>query len=224
MSDWGRIAFYYDYEIEDRHGTMTNIKGLITKAYKYPEITGMVLHAYNGVRYFLNHYEKDYNYTLDLSSSILDLTDWGILNTSFDVFFDLEQIHPGYCSIKNLISNEKMISEAKDKGKLGNYLFNCEGTFGWLYVTFTGNPKDGYELKYGYDLHEELLDIRGALGRVLQRYNRTFYGEDTKYCRERMEYFNDHATLFQSLDELYEVEDKGTELITELLAKRAEKQ
>ena len=52
MSEWGLVAFYYDYERLDRRGNPERIRGLVSKAYKYPGFMGMVLHAYNGLDYF----------------------------------------------------------------------------------------------------------------------------------------------------------------------------
>ena len=34
MSEWGRVAFYYDYEVTDRHGEPKRYRGLVSKAYK----------------------------------------------------------------------------------------------------------------------------------------------------------------------------------------------
>lgn len=56
MSDWGRVVFYYDYELYDeRKKENERARGLVSRAYLYPGVDQMILHAYNGISYFLSH-------------------------------------------------------------------------------------------------------------------------------------------------------------------------
>ncbi len=45
MSDWGLVAFCYDYEREDKWEGTKYIKGVISKAYKSPSVATSMLQA-----------------------------------------------------------------------------------------------------------------------------------------------------------------------------------
>ena len=156
MSEWGRVIFYYDYELTDTSSVSAkNVRGLVSKAYKNIGVEGIITHAYSGIRYFLkrfNHKYSDYHMSLD---NIHRLSDWEALNTVFDVFFEEEYVHLGVNDVRNVL--DRWQDYKPESEQLKDELFNCEGTFGWLYMSFTGNARDGYVLKYGYEYQGDNL-------------------------------------------------------------------
>lgn len=103
MSDWGLTAFYYDYEVPHRREYKCKVRGLVSRAYKYPGVPAMIMHAYSGVKYLLDRYKNEYGSDFDLVRNYGRLSDWDALNMSFDVFFDHEAIIPGLDKIESTI-------------------------------------------------------------------------------------------------------------------------
>jgi hypothetical protein len=210
MSDWGLVAFYYDYEREGRRKETEHVEGFISKAYKYPGVTGMILHAYNGVRFFMRdcmdkHYhiggEYDYEYPN--------------LNTAFDVFFDHKVVDTGYDNV--LAAAEKDLS---DDDKLLHMLFNCEGMYGWIYVKFTGNLEESYHLKYGYyygtDDEYKVISFRDAIRIDLMAKDKDYEPGDENnlpdWLEETIKYFEENAELMDE-EEFRDMEKPATEWV-----------
>ena len=82
MSDWGKIAFYYDYEVDGRYGDVERMRGVVSKSYKYPGVYGMLLHAYNAMQFFLHNCDKG---DFDGRQWQNPYSGWNELNTAFDV-------------------------------------------------------------------------------------------------------------------------------------------
>ena len=100
MSDWGLVAFQYDCEqIVKFVGEKRRVKGLISKAYVYPGVEGILLHAYNGVTYFLDNYKYKSTF-FGLSKNDLDVSYWAEFNAAFDVFWDYRRVIPGWDKVK----------------------------------------------------------------------------------------------------------------------------
>ncbi len=154
MSDWGNVGFFYDYEFEEEKWGPRKVRGVVAKAYSWPGAVKMILHAYTGVKYFCDHREKrytDYSLKAELFETENVSANIGDLNTAFDVFFDYGHVDRGLDMVR-------FAYEKKDSD-----LFAGDDTYGYFLVAFTGNPADGYELKYGYFYDGKLVDLRDAL-------------------------------------------------------------
>ena len=173
MSEWGLVSFRYDYERLDRRGEPQQIKGIISKAYKYPGIIGMVLHAQNGLEYFKKRCDHS-SFDFGLPENPSPILDWAKLSMAFDVFFDQRYVDPGIDTVSKVLNHwEENEEEYMSGDKLRNDLFNCEGSWGWLFINYTGNMKEGFKTEYGYYFRGELMDIQRAAD--------MYYSE----CRER---------------------------------------
>ena len=214
MSDWGLVAFCYDYERVGRSGKSERVKGLVSKAYQYPGLEEMLLHAYNGLSYFQKRYDNKWiNFGLDSYDATLG--SWGELNAAFDVFFDLEAIRVGYDNVSQALAKQET-----DVDKIENTLFNCDGSDGWLFINYSGNTNDGYQLKYGY-YRNELRDIRGTIDDYYKGSEK-----DSEENKERIEmdneiasFFEEHATLFGSEEEFWGMETMAAEIIRDMIRK-----
>ena len=234
MSDWGSVVFCYDYERESRPEGAVRCKGLISKAYKYEEAPAMILHAFSGMRYFLDRREDTSLYGFHLDKDRSEISLWAALNTAFDVFFESGFIRPGFDSVKYVLDhwdqNQWKYKSSKGKGcdSLKNDLFNCEGMHGFLYIRYTGSLQDGYELKYGYYYRDMMRDIRGALDEYTKEQS---ISPDTKGIdffmkkhndnpdhiqddfKDIITFFDENATLFASQEEFWDVEEMGADII-----------
>lgn len=220
------VAFYYDYERLDRRGNPERIRGVVSKAYKYPGLIGMVLHAYNGLNYFRERCEIDH-FDFGLPVNAFPVSDWGSLNMAFDVFFEQKYVEPGFDTVSHVLNRwDKYEEEYKSGDRLGSDLFNCEGFYGWLDISFTGNPSDGYETKHNYYFRGESRSIQGAADKYYSDKKENWHGEEPfeEYYKDEMElvyeiasYFNDNTTLL-SADE--NVEAMSVSLIRELLEQK----
>lgn len=150
MSEWGLVGFHYDYteELTDFEKQLTGeetkrICGLVVKAYKYPGIPGVIMHGFNAMRFFLEH-KDDYDFNRD------------VLNTAMDVFFEYREIQTGIDTVSIAYSKKAVI----DDNEINENLFSCEGSHGYMYIDYTGNPEDGYTMKYSTYVHGEVMDIR----------------------------------------------------------------
>ncbi len=184
MSEWGRVAFYYDFEQDDEYEGRIRVRGLISKAYKYPGTINMILHTVYGSAFLYRHIgwrHPDFrgeNWENRLSG-------WRALNTAFDVLFKYGEIDTGISSVEDVITGDDMSDE-----EMAYKIFSCEGTDGFINIMLTGNPEDGYEIKYGYEYYrgDELnskklviKDFRQALS--LDR-DAPYYMENPKVKKE----------------------------------------
>ena len=215
MGDWGKLAFYYDYEKEHRFKETPRVRGLISKTYQYPRVIGMILHAYYGIRYF---FERDEDKRCDFDACNLedDYSAWAELNTAFDVFFDYGAVANGGNSVKGVIKANKTADE-----DMQDYLFNCEGTYGWLYISYTGNLKEGntlkyaYEYGYGYEDDVELGDLRRALEIELKHTQEPLGDEMKVKIEEAISFFEENAVLMTE-EEFRKLESDGVEWLKEV--------
>lgn len=213
MSEWGLVAFHYDYERLDRRGNPEQIKGFISKAYKYPGIIRMALHAKNGLEYFKERCDNGH-FDFGLSLSPSPTNTWKELNLAFDVFFDHRCVDPGIDTVSVAIKHWKEHEEEYLSGdKLRDYLFNCEGFWGWLYISYTGSIKEGFKTQYGYYFREKLMDIQGAADTYYadrrKRYsdNEEFeddYKGEMEEVYKTAEYFKNNAELFSTIENFEE--------------------
>ncbi len=219
MSDWGKVLFYYDYERENKYApnALERVKGVVSKSYKYPGTDGMILHALYGLNYFFKHYDKWYcDFNLGHSG-------WEEMNIAFDVLFDFYDIARGVDSVEQIMNNIKEINDIE------NYLVNCEGLYGWIFISYTGNLKDGHKLKYGYfspGKERVIKSLKNALaedGRweVLDYQN---HPEEAKELFDPMfEEITDKAILVASEKEFWDIGKKAAKYIKEECAKENRK-
>lgn len=208
MSDWGQIAFYYDYEKGYRgHDTQKN-RGLISQTRAYPGVAGMMLYAYNGIRYFLMHNDGRRNFSRTKNNSLLQ--EWVSLSRAFEVFFEGGWINPGVDAVQCALEEGVL----RDK-ELKHSLFYCEGTYGWLFMKYTGNEKDGYALKYGYfygygSSEYEVRDFRSIYEQVLERKPNYFEKEVAEELEKVIVFFEENAELMTA-EEFWEIEQLGVD-------------
>ncbi len=208
MSDWGIVAFYYDYERIDNRGNSEPVKGVISKAYKNPGIVGMALHAINGLEYFKARCDDDwFDFGYTLNPPIV--YDWPELNAAFDVFFDHKCVKLGRDNVSRIADYAKEHEgEYLSGGQIRHELFDCEGTWGWFYIRYTGNAKEGYKTEYVYCFPEEPTDLKSAAdkyyskkresSRSREEFEENYKGEmDLVY--EVADYFKENATLLPSM-------------------------
>ncbi len=177
MSDWGKIAFYYDYEVEGRYGDVERMRGVVSKSYKYPGVYGMLLHAYNAMQFFFHNCDKG---DFDGRQWQNPYSGWNELNTAFDVYFDYGAIDCGGNDLKYAFDS----TEEKD---MRSGLFDCEGMYGWLYISYTGTLEDGYTLKYGYEYGQDDEYGIGDFRRALKLYEKDRKLNLGKKDKEEME-------------------------------------
>lgn len=225
MSEWGRVVFYYDYEKEiPGFGTEESVtrryRGMISKAYKYPGIMGVIVHAVDGVEYFVRrmgerHYDIDGTRHY-LGTGFTD--DLPELIEAFDVLWKDGSVQVGIDSVEDTV---KKLFDGEEIKDLNYELFACEGTDGFCYITFTGNPRDGYEKKFGYycgyaTVEDKLIDARTAARIYWEHYGLSDEEIEEKLKNEWYDEFEKEYTLFESEDEFWAVEDLGVDWIREL--------
>lgn len=233
MSDWGRVALFYDYEKNTRYDGMRNVRGLISKAYKYPGVVGMILHAYYGIQYFLERFDNS-RFHFDGEDWADEMGLYAELNTAFDVYFDFGKIDHGYDSVKRVL--EKRISDAltetnkgentdeTDDEEVESLLFNCEGMYGWLYFKFTGSIETGYALKYGYyygsrEYEYEVADLKRAI-EIETKYNPEFAKTlEDETIQEAIAFIEENAELM-SEEEFWNIEELGAAWVKEQRSKK----
>ena len=215
MSDWGKLAFYYDYEKEHRFKETPRVRGLISKTYKYPGVLGMILHAYYGIRYFLEC-DEDKRCDFDVRNPEDDYSDWAELNTAFDVYFDYGAVANGGNSVKDVIKENKTEDE-----EIKKCLFNCEGMYGWLYISYTGNLKAGNTLKYAYEYGYEddfvIGDLRRAWDIELKHIKESLDDEMKAKIEEAISFFEKNAVLMTE-EEFRKLESDGVEWLKKVSA------
>lgn len=227
MSEWGRVAFQYDYEGVDRRGNPKQVKGLISRTYKYPSIEQMLGHAYFGLKYFKAHFDVP-GIDLNLLDDCTDTSGWAALNIAFDVFFEQDLICPGVDSVKRMMEHWRQTNnEFESDDKLKNDLYNCEGTMGWILISFTGNSRDGYQIKYGYYLHGEVAGFRKVYNSYQQR-NVEYYGKEDNGekkiplpddLEKIISYFEDNTSEVASEEEFWGMEELGVTIMREWIEK-----
>jgi len=215
MSDWGLVSFYYDYDKKGYWGDVHH-NGLVSKAYKYPGVLGMILHAYYGVKYFMDMQENE-GLKLDGSLALSDMSDHSELNAAFDVFFMSEFIMPGFDCVKYALTE---LEKSVDDKKLDDALFNCEGMYGWIYIDYTGDIESGYKMKYGYYYGAcggyAVGDLDRALDILVNVEKRMTMDEITDDVKEAVEFFKENAVLMTK-DEFRAYEDRGREYIRKVM-------
>lgn len=234
MSEWGRILFYYDYEIEDTErkdvpDAKKRVKGVVSKAYKYPEIEGLFMHGANGMASFLTNY-KNPKYTMDTVSGFIneDAAGWDYVNEAFDSIaedgsrpYSVDSVLEIIDNLESFETQEPGSDEKYDLDKICYYLCSCEGTDGFLYFSFTGDPENGYKAKYGYYcgygmVEEKFIDIKTAL--------RIFWGHnavDDELTEELLsnslvKLYENSFERFESEEEFWGLEDLAAKLVVEI--------
>ncbi|SCY25911.1 hypothetical protein SAMN02910292_01232 [Lachnospiraceae bacterium XBB2008] len=215
MSDWGLVSFRYDCEQIIKHvGKKRRVKGLISKAYDYPGMEGILLHAYNGVKYFLE--AKNYKTLFfGLSKRDLEGSNWAEFDTAFDVFWDSGVIKPGYDNVKHVMNRWDQLGGYDSDEKLQYDLFSCEGMYGFLHISYTSNLDGEEELKYGYLYEDKVLDIKGALDEYARI--RDISEDLPDYLKEIITFFDDNAKFIGSEDAYWEMEKQGVALIHDVM-------
>ncbi len=224
MSDWGRVAFYYDYVAHNkRKKENERVRGLISKAYKYPGVDQMILHAYNGIRYFMDHKDIESYRGMHFDGKQFDDDHSGMaeLNQAFDTFFECGHISLGYSDVEQVIDASSMV----DKKEMAYQLYQCEGMYGWLYIRFTGNHEDGFSLKYGYEYgyvnnEWDIVDVEKAL--AIYKDKHKLSSEDIlpqALLDEAVQFFKENAVLM-SKDEFYEMESLGIDWVCDMRKER----
>jgi len=220
MSEWGKIVFYYDYERPNKYGHPKNFRGLISKGYPWPGVMGMILHAYYGIRYFLERWDNK-STDFDQSCHCKRADDRAALNIAFDVFFDHRIIKPGWDSVLSATEQWKPgLNEANEltpQNKNYRNLFCGDESYGVFYICFTGNIKAGYSLKYNYLRKGEIVnDLQEAVKEDF-RHEGWEEGAIPDVLFEAVSFFADYANLLD-LNEIINVEAAGYELIKELMS------
>lgn len=220
MSEWGRVALYYDYEVETfRSGETKRVRGLVSRAYKYPGVKGMILHAFYGIGYFMALKDNEYS-DLGGENWVSEISEFAELNTAFDVLWDYSSVCPGIDDVRGELEKAEI-----DEERLENNLFNCEGSDGWLFMKYTGNPEDGYSLKYGYFYGWGSLDPAevGSMNRAMEisciHHKTTLEEEFGSNFDEIVEFFDTKATLMDE-DEFWDVENLGAAWVRKEFATR----
>lgn len=193
MSDWGHVLFYYDYESEAGKEPV-RIRGYLGKSYRGVNSDMIMLHAFNGIRYFLansRELHKEYYYCDRLGH--VDLRDF---ETAFDVLFELGLI------------------------QTGDEFYRGDDTLGFFVASYTGNPKDGYKLKFGYERGGKLLS-RQDIEDFRKKFRAGSRDEDVfdQYYGEVWKFFDEQeAVMFESTEDLTALEKQAEEFETEVEA------
>ena len=155
------------------------------------------------------------------------ISDWAKLNMALDVFFEQKFVDPGIDTVSHVINNWGQYEDEYVSGdKLDNDLFNCEGFYGWIYISFTGNPKDGYEAKHEYYFRGESHSIQSAADKYYSDKKENwhdvesfeeYYKDEMGFVYEIASYFNENTTLL-SADE--NVEAMSVSLIREMFEQK----
>ncbi|SEA70228.1 hypothetical protein SAMN02910384_02093 [Pseudobutyrivibrio sp. ACV-2] len=223
MSDWGTVVFLYDYEWdfkwefwkEDGETVRETTRGIIVKHYKYSGISGIVQHAYYGMRYFMERFDHSgldlSDYRRGRSSSLPEI------KTAFDVFMDQGIIELGYDSveyvIKNWGRNKKRYEEKPSELKYD--LFAGDGTDGYFYIYFSGKPETGYSLKYTYVLGNDLHDIQHAFKNACGgEYN---YKNNKDEIDKAIKFFEEKGILITSEKDVKFIENRGATIVQQAM-------
>ncbi len=225
MSDWGKVLLYYDYEGLSGYSSKEprRIRGLVSKAYQSPGTDGMILHAYNGLEYFKEHCNNREIF-YDLKDYYRGFPGWEELSKAFDVFFDLKSIHCGYDDVKYIMDRREEYKEKEESFKeIEDRITNVEGTFGWIFMSYTGNMKEGNKLRYGYfapGIEPVIKGFRDALyeNGLWYCFNNKDYPEETREHLEPLfKVFEEEASLITSEEEFWEIGRKSAEYIKEII-------
>lgn len=78
-------------------------------------------------------------------------------------------------------------------------LFDCEGMYGWLYISYTGTLKEGYTLKYGYEYGQDddygIGDFRRALKLYEKDRKLDLSEKDMEEIEEMVLFFEENAQI-----------------------------
>lgn len=230
MSEWGRVVFYYDFERDlpsrfgrSGSGETERITGLISKAYKYPSMLGLIIHAVNGFRYFLDNAD-DEDSSFDGSLHFLDSflpSRWEELNTSFDIFWDNKKILLGVDSVTHVVDRiKRRLADGReyDAEHIDNDLYSCEGTDGYMVIRFTGDPVHGHTAKYGFvcgyaGVEEKFMDAKTAAGIYMEHAGYSDEEIAEVMNDELFTFIDEYLEMFDSEDDFWAATDRGTEWI-----------
>lgn len=234
MSDWGKIVLYYDFEPEVPYRFLRNeptrVRGLISKAYCGQGMLSLLYRGMNGFEYFLGNIKDKYS-TFDGKKSFIDRVSgakWDDLNVSFDVDFDHREIDLGTDCVSPVIKKVMAIaadnSAAFDEKRLSDELFMCEGTDGFLYMSYTGDPQNGYTAKYGFICgyageSKEVMDARTA-ARIYSERSLNISKQETEelLTDPLFDAYESKFVMFGSTEELWQVENTAMTWIKDLFA------
>lgn len=217
MGEWGKVFFLYDYERKNRNGEPEPVRGLIAKAYKYSPPPHLFLHAMNGVRYFLAHCDDRY-YRLGL-----DGRDYEKLNMAFDVFFDHGEVFPGSDHVALTLSSWNADPDAvKTDQELSYSLFGGDEFWGAMYISYTGNLKDGCKLQYdcyfSYGLPDEeqipSMDLKNVRDAYLSRYYKDGINE---YSEDEKAMMDEAIAFFEEANASFAPDDDSFQHATDLI-------
>lgn len=227
MSDWGTVVFLYDYEWdfkwdfwnEEGEAEREKTQGIIVKHYKASGISGIVKHAYYGMRYFMERFDHS---SLDLydhyrTGRTSNLTE---IKTAFDVFMDQGIIDLGLDSVEDVIKNwgrnKKRYEEKPSELKYD--LFAGDGTDGYFYIYFSGKPETGYSLKYTYVLGNDLHDIQHAFKNACGR--ESDYKNNKDEIDKAIKFFEEKGILITSEKDVKFIENRGATIVQQAMEKK----
>ncbi len=223
MSDWGTVVFLYDYEWDFKWDFWNEVgeaerektQGIIVKHYDASGISGIVQHAYYGMRYFMERFDR---YSLDLSdyrrgrsSNLREV------KTAFDVFMDQGIIDLGLDSVEHVIKNwgrnKKRYEEKPSELKYD--LFAGDGTDGYFYIYFSGKPETGYSLKYTYVLGHDLHDIQHAFKKACG--GESNYKNNKDEIDKAIKFFEEKGILITSEKDVKFIENRGATIVQQAM-------
>jgi len=216
MGNWGLVTFYYDYEKPSVLGS-ERCRGFISKAYKHAELYHILMHAYNGAAYFWKHRNEKHFYADQEGRTTLN-HDYEHLNTAFDVFFEDLEIASGFDNVKSVLEDAADSSDpVPSKDLLYRELFSAPDATNYLHLWYTGNPEDGYRLKYRSSCFqwnkekedEDVFDIN------YNDYTKT--GEESDSLKNALQFIRENALHCDNKDEYSEMTDRAIDLIREIL-------
>ena len=221
MGDWGKVIFLYDYECdhkvefwrEDSETYRGKTQGMFVKNYRYNGRDGILLHAYYGMRYFMERFDHS---NLDLAGYRNSYSNLAEIDTAFDVFMDIGKIELGFNSVEDVVKNwgrNKKRYEEKTS-ELKNDLFHGDETDGVFYIYFSGKPETGYTLKYAYKLVNEIQDILQAIENAWEC---GYYEQHKEEIDKAIKFFEENGTLMTSEKDLKFIENRGATLVQQAM-------
>ena len=222
MGDWGKVIFLYDYECdhkvefwrEDSETYRGKTQGMFVKNYRYNGRDGILLHAYYGMRYFMERFDHS---NLDLAGYRNSFSNLAEIDTAFDVFMDIGKIELGFNSVEDVVKNwgrNKKRYEEKTS-ELKNDLFDGDESEGAFYIYFSGKPETGYTLKYAYKLGNEIQDILQAIENAWEC--GYYYENHKEEIDKAIKFFEEKGTLITSNKDLKFIENRGTTIVQQAM-------
>ncbi|MCR4781713.1 MAG: hypothetical protein K5851_03035 [Lachnospiraceae bacterium] len=221
MGDWGKVIFLYDYECdyksefwrEDSETYREKTQGMFVKNYRSEGRDGVLLHAYYGMRYFMERFDHS---NLDLAGYRNSFSNLAEIDTAFDVFMDIGRIELGFNSVEDVVKNwgrnKKRYEEKTSELKYD--LFGVDETDGVFYIYFSGKPETGYTLKYAYRPENEIQDLLPAIENDWERY---YYRKYKEEIDKAIKFFEEKGTLITSNKDLKFIENRGTTIVQQAM-------